>query len=91
MPPAKSRADGRLTSGQLGAVLVAARLDRIPRRAHMLSGPLEEGISIRAADMPGVDDLMMRLSGDGAEGAGVDLGAHPGGAGGGAGEGDGAG
>ena len=28
---------------QLGAVLVAARLDRITRRAHTLSGLLEEG------------------------------------------------
>ncbi|WP_426954134.1 recombinase family protein [Muricoccus radiodurans] len=46
---------------QLGAVLVAARLDRITRRAHTLSGLLEEGISIRAADMPGADDLMIRV------------------------------
>jgi hypothetical protein len=28
--------------------------------AHTLSGLLEEGLSIRAADMPGADDLMMR-------------------------------
>jgi DNA invertase Pin-like site-specific DNA recombinase len=46
---------------QLGAVLVAARLDRVTRRAHTLSQLLEEGISIRAADMPGADDLMMRV------------------------------
>ncbi len=46
---------------QLGAVLVAARLDRITRRAHTLSGLLEEGYAIRAADMPGADDLMMRI------------------------------
>jgi DNA invertase Pin-like site-specific DNA recombinase len=46
---------------QLGAVLVAARLDRITRRAHTLSQLLEEGIAIRAADMPGADDLMMRV------------------------------
>jgi DNA invertase Pin-like site-specific DNA recombinase len=46
---------------QLGAMLVAARLDRITRRAHTLSGLLEEGLSIRAADMPGADDLMMRV------------------------------
>ena len=38
---------------QLGAVLVAARLDRITRRAHTLSQLLEDGTSIRAADMPG--------------------------------------
>ncbi|WP_431266843.1 recombinase family protein [Dankookia sp. P2] len=46
---------------QLGAVLVAARLDRITRRAHTLSGLLEDGYQIRAADMPGADDLMMRI------------------------------
>ena len=46
---------------QLGALLVAARLDRITRRAHMLSQLLEDGYSVRAADMPGADDLMMRI------------------------------
>ena len=46
---------------QLGAVLVAARLDRITRRAHTLSQLLEDSVSIRAADMPGADDLMMRI------------------------------
>jgi DNA invertase Pin-like site-specific DNA recombinase len=46
---------------QRGAVLVAARLDRITRRAHTLSQLLEDGISIRAADMPGADGLMMRV------------------------------
>ncbi|TCH98362.1 recombinase family protein [Roseococcus sp. SYP-B2431] len=46
---------------QLGAALVAARLDRITRRAHTLSQLLEDGVSIRAADMPGADDLMMRI------------------------------
>jgi DNA invertase Pin-like site-specific DNA recombinase len=46
---------------QIGAVLVAARLDRITRRAHTLSQLLEEGYAIRAADMPGADDLMMRV------------------------------
>ncbi len=46
---------------QLGAVLVAARLDRITRRAHILFGLLEEGYRIQAADMPGVDDLIMRI------------------------------
>ena len=39
---------------QLGAVLVAARLDRITRRAHALSRLLEDGISIRAVDLPGL-------------------------------------
>jgi DNA invertase Pin-like site-specific DNA recombinase len=46
---------------QLGAVLAAARLDRITRRAHTLSQLLEDGHSIRTADMPGADDLMMRI------------------------------
>ena len=46
---------------QLGAVLAAARLDRITRRAHTLSQLLEDGVSVRAADMPGADDLMMRV------------------------------
>ena len=46
---------------QLGGILVASRLDRITRRAHTLSQLLEDGISIRAADMPGADDLMMRV------------------------------
>ena len=39
---------------QLGAVLVAARLDWSTHRAH-LSGLLEEGYQVRAADMPGAD------------------------------------
>ncbi|MBU8544412.1 MULTISPECIES: recombinase family protein [Roseomonadaceae] len=46
---------------QLGAVLVAARLDRITRRAHTLSQLLEDGHAIRAADMPGADELMLRI------------------------------
>jgi DNA invertase Pin-like site-specific DNA recombinase len=46
---------------QLAAVLVAARLDRITRRAHTLSQLLEDGVSIRAADMPGADELMLRI------------------------------
>ena len=46
---------------RLGAMLVAARLDRITRRAHTLSQLLEEGVSLRAADMPGADDLMLRI------------------------------
>jgi DNA invertase Pin-like site-specific DNA recombinase len=46
---------------QLGAVLVAVRLDRITRRAHTLSQLLEDGVAIRAADMPGADELMLRI------------------------------
>jgi len=36
-------------------------LDRITRRAHTLSQLLEGGVSIRAADMRGADDLVMRI------------------------------
>jgi DNA invertase Pin-like site-specific DNA recombinase len=43
---------------QIGAVLVAAQLDRITRRAHTLSGLLKVGYQICAADMPEPDDLM---------------------------------
>jgi DNA invertase Pin-like site-specific DNA recombinase len=46
---------------QLEAVLVAARLDRITRRAHTLSQLLEDGTAIRAADMPAADELMLRI------------------------------
>ncbi|SDE56045.1 Resolvase, N terminal domain [Belnapia rosea] len=42
-------------------MLVDARRDRITRRAHTLSGLLEEGYQVQAADMPGADDLMMRI------------------------------
>jgi DNA invertase Pin-like site-specific DNA recombinase len=42
-------------------LVIAARLDRITRRAHTLSQLLEEGVSIRAADMPGADELMLRI------------------------------
>lgn len=46
---------------QLGAMLVAARLDRITQRTHTLSRLLEDGYAIRAADLPAADDLMMRI------------------------------
>ena len=65
---ASGKDDGRpgfqaalLRCRQIGGVLVAAKLDRITRRAHTLSQLLEDGVSIRAADMPGADDLMMRI------------------------------
>jgi DNA invertase Pin-like site-specific DNA recombinase len=46
---------------QGGAVLVAARLNRITRRTHTLLGLLEEGVSVQGADMPGADELMMQV------------------------------
>lgn len=46
---------------QLGAIVIAARLDRITRRPYTLSQLLEDGYSIRAADMPGAENLMMRI------------------------------
>ncbi|MEO3473268.1 recombinase family protein [Roseomonas sp. CAU 1739] len=36
-------------------------MDRVTRRAHTLSQLLEDGLSIRAADMPNADDLMLRI------------------------------
>ena len=42
-------------------MLVAARLDRITRRAHTLLQLLEEGVAIRTADIPGADELMLRI------------------------------
>lgn len=48
-------------SRRLGAFLVAAKLDRLSRRAHILSKLLEEGIRPRLADMPDADDLMLRV------------------------------
>ncbi|MBC7433729.1 MAG: recombinase family protein [Rubritepida sp.] len=46
---------------RLRATLIATRLDRITRRAHTLSQLLEDGVSLRAADMPGANDLMLRI------------------------------
>lgn len=46
---------------RMGAYLVAAKLDRITRKAHTLSALLEEGIRPRTADMPDADDLMLRV------------------------------
>jgi hypothetical protein len=40
---------------------VAAQPDRITRRAQALSQLLEDGTAIRAADMPGADELMLRI------------------------------
>ena len=48
-----------MPSARRGAV--AARLDRITRRAHTLPQLLEEGVAIRAADMPSADELMLRI------------------------------
>ena len=48
-------------AGSLGLCWSPPVLDRITRRAHTLSQLLEDGYSVRAADMPGADDLMMRV------------------------------
>lgn len=42
-------------------MLFAARLDRITRRTHTLTGLLEEELFIRPTAMPGADDQMMRV------------------------------
>lgn len=44
-----------------GAFLVAAKLDRLTRRAHGLSEMLEEGLRPRLADMPDADDFQLRI------------------------------
>ena len=46
---------------QLWAVLAAARLDRITRRAHTLFRMLDDGYPVRAADVPGPDNLRTRI------------------------------
>jgi hypothetical protein len=46
---------------QPGAVLVAARLDRITRRAHTLSQLLEEDMAISRADMSGANGSMLQI------------------------------
>ena len=46
---------------QLGAVLAAARLDRITRRTHTLLRLLDDGYPVRAADVPGPDNLRTRI------------------------------
>jgi hypothetical protein len=46
---------------QPGTVLVGVRGNRITRGVHTLSRPLEEGYAIRTGDMPGADDLTMRI------------------------------
>src|SRR5688572_13793536 len=48
--------------GRIGGFLIAARRDRITRRAHSLSALLEEGIRPRAADMRDAGVLMLRVS-----------------------------
>ena len=44
-----------------GIWFVTVPPERSTRPAQTLSGLLEEGLSIRLADMPGADDLMMRV------------------------------
>lgn len=46
---------------QLGAMLAAARLDRITQHAHTLSHLPDDGYSVRPANMAAADDLMMRV------------------------------
>jgi hypothetical protein len=42
-------------------MLVAPQIDRISRCVHPLSQLLEEGVVLRAADMPGTDELTPQI------------------------------
>lgn len=44
-----------------GAVLLIAKLDRLARRVHFISGLMETGVQFRAADMPNADRFMLHV------------------------------
>ena len=46
---------------KLGAVLLIAKLDRLARRVHFISGLMETGVQFRAADMPNADRFMLHV------------------------------
>lgn len=43
------------------ATLVIAKLDRLARNVHFVSGLIESGVEFRAADMPGADKTMIQI------------------------------
>lgn len=43
------------------AILLIAKLDRLARRVHFISGLMESGIQFRAADMPNADRFMLHV------------------------------
>jgi DNA invertase Pin-like site-specific DNA recombinase len=46
---------------KLGAVLLIAKLDRLARRVHFISGLMETGVQFRAADMPNADRFSLHI------------------------------
>ncbi len=46
---------------KLSAVLLIAKLDRLARRVHFISGLMETGVQFRAADMPNADRFMLHV------------------------------
>jgi DNA invertase Pin-like site-specific DNA recombinase len=43
------------------AILLIAKLDRLARRVHFISGLMETGVQFRAADMPNADKFMLHV------------------------------
>jgi DNA invertase Pin-like site-specific DNA recombinase len=46
---------------KIGATLVIARLDRLARNVHFISGLMEAGVDFVAADMPNADRFMLHV------------------------------
>ncbi len=46
---------------KLGAVLLIAKLDRLARNVHFISGLLESGVRFTAVDMPNADRFMLHV------------------------------
>lgn len=44
-----------------GAVLLIAKLDRLARNVHFLSGLMEAGVEVQAADMPSANKFMLHI------------------------------
>ena len=44
-----------------GAVLLIAKLDRLARNVHFLSGLMESGVDFKACDMPGADNFTVHI------------------------------
>ncbi|MGR3525229.1 MAG: recombinase family protein [Paracoccaceae bacterium] len=49
------------TCRKLGAVLLIAKLDRLARNVHFISGLLESGVRFTAVDMPNADRFMLHV------------------------------
>jgi DNA invertase Pin-like site-specific DNA recombinase len=43
------------------AILLIAKLDRLARKVHFISGLMESGVQFRAADMPNADRFMLHV------------------------------